>query len=180
MGAIKKIFDDVFMTVKGKVAEVSTLAADETFTTFALFHDSSNAYLSVCLDTYDNSMLQAKRKEQRKRRLIEETALKPCYFRTLRELVSNENMRLCEFNASYHEMKCEIYELDLTTYDVGSCDDDELAFESYLFLNKLIDSHVFEGLRITSPFRVAMSSPDSEVMSVVRFLNWPPHAGPTV
>jgi len=149
--------------------------------TFSLYEDAGNGVLAAAVDTCNNSLLHAKRKEKRFHRDLADARLRPNFEDLLPSFASSSACRLYDYNASFGEMKLVLhrgYYQELA--DDKSRTDGKVLRCLLDILDLLIEQNAFCRLQFASPFRLGICTWDSDDMWVTKILNWPAHSGPRV
>jgi hypothetical protein len=148
--------------------------------TFSLYEDVGNGVLAAAIDTYNNSLLHAKRRARRITRDLQSTRQLPNSAELLPTYPRSQERRMLCYNPTFAQMKhilCRDYYHQL----VEEITQTGQVLERLLkILDELVNSNIFDTLIVSSPFRIGISSWESEEMWVVDILNWPPHTGPRV
>jgi hypothetical protein len=143
----------------------------------------------ICFDTYDNSLLHAKRYEARTLKtwngvLCEDRGWENAHYYIQRDRLSSHNPHTADFKyhhfARLHFSEWEAYfgndQLPESPDPLG-----HVIVLLHKVISKLVAAHSFDQLKMTSPFRVGAEFPrDDHDLIVMRLLNWPSHQGPRV
>ena len=178
-----QLVDSVADSVGKAVSSVFLTNSNELFSAFAFFGDYSNEVFAAGLDTLDNSLLYAKRREKsidgtHKLAMAREGAISFCQ----RWSEDPSFLRVDDFNYSFSDFKFPgFYNQFPSPWDQDvAISDGSLFFLALAVLDKLEKNGVFSGPRISSPFRLGFFSMGREDLIVVKILNWPKHSGPRV
>jgi hypothetical protein len=155
---------------------------------FAFSVDYCFGDVVICVDTLDNSLLQARRNEVRTLRawdaaLCSENGWENAKHHLLRHRLTNYTPHTAEFTypdlATVHFSDWEGYFLSEQRSEYP----DPLGHVIVLMhtvVSKLVSSSAFDRLLLSSPFRIGAEFSEELDLVVMRLLNWPPHQGPRV
>ncbi len=148
--------------------------------TFSLYEDCGNGKLAAAIDTYNNSLLQAKRREVQSTRALQHVRQLPDAADILTKFADSRDTRVLCYNPCFSSMKHVLYQNYYhELVEAGSSTG--MVLERLLtILEEIIASDTFKSLTISSPFRVGISLWECEDMWVVKILNWPAHTGSRV
>jgi hypothetical protein len=155
---------------------------------FALCVDYCFGDVVICFDTYDNSLLHAKRNEVQTLKtwnaaLSSERGAENAKGLFLRRRLCTYNPHTAEFKypnfATVHLSDWEGYFLNEQRPEHP----DPLGYVIVLMhkvVSELVSSQSFDGLALSSPFRIGVEFAEEIGLVVMRLLNWPAHQGPRV
>lgn len=165
------------------IANCAALHPNEIFSALAFYEDVGNGIFAAGLDTFDNSLLHAKRQELRVRQSRSAWARRDGWVPFCARLASEWGFDLIhDFNNSFSNFR---YPGIVSAYVPEWIDDPEVT-SGYLLrlvwrvIDALVDAGVFGDIRLASPFRFCFMNVDKEDALVLRVLNWPSHIGPRV
>ena len=155
---------------------------------FALCVDYCFGDVVICFDTYDNSLLHAKRHEVQTLKAWDaafagESSWANAKDHFLRRRLDSYNARTSEFKfpsfAAVHFSDWEGYFLNDERLDQP----DPLG-QVIVLMHKVVSDLVlfrsFDKLVLSSPFRIGVEFAEELGLVVMRLLNWPSHQGPRV
>ena len=176
---------DCFRDFADKLIQVlidsASLSEADVVCTFSLYEDAGNGVLAAALDTYNNSLLHAKRKEKRLHRDLADARARPNFEDLLPRFASAQACNVRDYNASFGEMKHLLYrEYYQDLIDDSTRSDGKVLHYLLDTLDKLVERNAFCNLRLASPFRLGICTWESEDMWVTKILDWPVHSGPRV
>ena len=148
--------------------------------TLSLYEASANGILAAALDTYNNSLLQAKRQEKRLTRILRDARQFPDAADMLPTFADSRESRISCYNTSFSNMKHILYSNYYDELVENKTPTGEVLEGLLTILDGVITHDLFKLLNISSPFRVGICSYDSVDMWVVKILNWPAHTGSRV
>jgi hypothetical protein len=164
------------------MALISKFAAehsDELFSAFAFTVDSEYAGVALNFDTLKNSLAEAQREEQYQIKHRNRSFATNHGWQNARYYVAHHTNRVddCNLRGPFQYDSAAVVELPVWEgYFRSSEECPELEGRAIVSLwrvvDRLVSSGAFEGLRLSSCFRVAFSFHDDE-MIVLRVLNWP-------
>jgi hypothetical protein len=155
---------------------------------FALCVDYCFGDVVICFDTYDNSLLHAKRNEVQTLKawnaaFNDDGGWKNAKDHLLRRRICSYNPHTAEFKypsfATVHFSDWEEYVLNEQRPEHS----DPLGHVIVLMhkvISELIASRSFDRVALSSPFRIGVEFAEELGLVVMRLLNWPHHQGPRV
>jgi hypothetical protein len=154
---------------------------DDPYCSFCLYEDTSNGMIAAALDTVNNSLLHAKRKEKQVLRELSDTSARANYDELIMQYMALPVYNIFEYNTSFSNMKHHIFQ----EYYHELVEDTGVTRGALVRMLVSISSHLlatgaFSQMHLASPFRVGICSWESSDMWVVRVINWPAHSGPRV
>ena len=155
---------------------------------FAFSVDYCFGDVVICFDTYDNSVLHAKRNEVQTLRIWDEA------FSSERDVENAQahllSRRLCSYNQFTAEFKypnfATVHFSDWEEYFLNEQRPEHpdpvghVIVLMHQVIAELVSSHSFDGLALSSPFRIGVEFAEEIRLVVMRLLNWPSHQGPRV
>lgn len=170
------------------IENFSAMHAAEPCSFFAFCVDYCFGDVVICFDTYDNSLLHAKRYEVQTLKAWDaafggEGSWANAKDQLLRRRLCSYNPHTSEFTfpnfATVHFSDWEGYFLN----DQRPEQPDPLGHVIALMhkvVSELVSSRSFDGLALSSPFRIGVEFAEELGLVVMRLLNWPSHQGPRV
>ena len=170
------------------IENFSAKHAAELCSIFAYCVDYCFGDVVICFDTYDNSLLHAKRNE------VQTLKIWHAAFGGERGAENAKNhllsRRLCGYNTLTAEFKypsfATVHFSDWEGYFLNEQrpeHPDPLGHVIVLMhrvICELVSSHSFDRLALSSPFRIGVEFAEELGLVVMRLLNWPSHDGPRV
>lgn len=171
------------------VDDFSMKHRDEICAFFALSIDYSFGDVSICFDTLDNSLLHAKRHQQRTLKTWDAAFAGPRGWQRAKQYI--ERNKLCGYGQHTAEFKYPSFAtMHLSDWEeyFGSERLSEhpdpvghVIVLVHRVVNKLVSFNSFTKLAMSSPFRVGVEFPRDEFgLVIMQLLHWPPHEGPRV
>jgi hypothetical protein len=164
------------------VAIISKFAAEhpnELFSSFAYTVDSLYTGVALNFDTLENSLKEAQREEQyqvkhRNRLFATERGWEDARYQVAHHINRIDD---CNLRGPFQYDLVAFVELPVWADYFENCEDcseleGRVIVSLWQVVDRLVDSGVFEKLRLSSYFRVAFCFHDDE-MIVLRILNWP-------
>jgi hypothetical protein len=170
------------------ITNFSATHAAELCSFFAFCVDYCFGDVVICFDTYDNSLLHAKRNEVQTLKTWDHA------FSGERRAENAKNYllsrRLCSYNTHTAEFKypnfATLHFSDWEGYFLNKQrpeHPDPLGHVIALMhrvISELVSSRSFDALALSSPFRIGVEFAEELGLVVMRLLNWPSHDGPRV
>lgn len=161
------------------IREFAATHPDEVFSCFAFTVDSEYSGVALNFDTLGNTLKEAQREERYQIRHRNELFSGERGWENARYYVAHHTNRVDDWNrrGSFKYDLVAFVELAVwEDYFNGSEDTPDLEGRIIVSLwrvvDRLVSTGAFEGLRLSSCFRIAFSFHDDE-MIVLRILNWP-------
>jgi hypothetical protein len=180
--------DVIVEEAKKAIATFSNTHADELCSFFAFSVDYCFGDVVVCFDTYDNSLLHAQRNEVQSVRRWDAAFGSERGWENAKHVLLRH--RLCSYNPHSAEFKYPSFAtVHFSEWDTYFSNEqrpehpDPLGHAIVLMhkvISRLVSSRSFDGLVLSSPFRVGAEFSEELGLVVMRLLNWPPHQGPRV
>jgi len=170
------------------IGKFSAQHAAERCSFFAFSVDYCFGDVVICFDTYDNSLLHAKRNEMQTVRawdasFISKRSEENAKSYLLRRRLCSYNPHTSEFNyprfATFHFSDWEEFFLNEQRPEYPDALEYVIVL-MYRVVSQLVSSRSFDGLTLSSPFRIGVEFPEDLGLVVMRLLNWPSHQGPRV
>jgi hypothetical protein len=170
------------------IANFSTNHPADLCSFFAFSVDYCFGDIVICFDTYDNSLLHAKRNEVQTLKawdaaFSDKRAWENAKYYLRRHGLCSYNPHTAEFKypnfVTLHFSDWEGYFLNEQRPEHP----DPLGHVIVLMhkvVSKLVSSRSFDRLVLSSPFYVGVEFSEDLGLVVMRLLNWPPHQGPRV
>jgi hypothetical protein len=170
------------------IQDFSAKHSAELCSFFAFCVDYCYGDVVICFDTYDNSLLHAKRNEVQTLKVwdskfIGERSVQIARGLLLRRRLCSHSPYTAEFKypnyATVHFSDWEEYFMDEQRPEHP----DPLGYVIVLMhkvVRELVLSRSFDELRMSSPFRIGVEFAEEVGLVVMRLLNWPSHQGPRV
>jgi hypothetical protein len=171
------------------IASYATTQVGDVCSFFAFSVDYCFGDIVICFDTYDNTLLHAKRHEARTLKAWDSALKSETGWENAKYFLQRE--RLCTYNPHTADFK----HAEFATIHFSDWEDyfgnealpehpDPLGHVIVLVYNiisDLVSSNCFDRLVLSSPFQIGVEFPrDNLGLVVMRLLNWPPHKGPRV
>jgi hypothetical protein len=156
---------------------------------FAFSVDYCFGDVVICFDTNDNSLLHAKRHEARTLKSWDGALCGERGWENAQYYIQRD--RLCSYNPHTADFKYpDFARLHFSDWE-GYFGNDQLPEHPaplghvivlmHKVICKLVETRSFDGLAMSSPFRVGVEFPRDDLgLVVMRLLNWPSHQGPRV
>jgi len=151
---------------------------NDVFSTFALFENAGNGIFAAGLDTLDNSLMHAKRHEAYIRNLRAMMVQREGWLACCEQLTSEAGHPLIhDFNNSFSRCKYPgiVSDRVVEWLDNPEITSGYLLWLSWRLIDALVDTNLFNNMRLSAPFRLCFMNVDKEDALVLRILNWPPH-----
>lgn len=173
---------------KRAIVTFSISQAADLCSFFAFSVDYCFGDVVICFDTYDNGLLHAKRNQVQSVRKWDaafgaERGWENAKYELLRHRLCSHNPHTAEFKypsfATVHFPEWEGYFLNEQRPEHP----DPLGHVIVLMhkvVSTLVSSDSFDGLVMSSPFRIGVEFSEELGLVVMRLLNWPLHQGPRV
>ena len=152
---------------------------NEVFSTFAFTVDSDYAGVALNFDTLDNGLREAQRTERYQIRHRNKLFAEQRGWENARYFVAHHTNRVDDWNRRGSFKYDLVAFVELPPWEdyfnsAEECPDLEgrIIVSLWRVVDRLVSAGVYEGLRLSSCFRVAFSFHDDE-MIVLRILNWP-------
>jgi hypothetical protein len=148
----------------------------DVFSTFALFENAGEGIFAAGLDTLDNSLLQARRREvyihELRAMMIERDGWLGC----CKQLATEPwHPQIHDFNNSFSKFTYPGIVTDRVLEWIGNREitSGHMLWLSWRVIDALLEMNIFNEFRLSAPFRLCFMSMDREDAIVVRMLNWP-------
>jgi hypothetical protein len=173
---------------KCAIASFASKYGGELCSFFAFSIDYCYGDVVLCFDTLNNSLLHAKRNEVQRVKtwnatFSSETGWEGAKYQLLQHKLTEYNPDTANFAfpdfATVHFSDWEGFFLS----DQRPEHPDPMGYVIVLMqrvISELVLCASFDGLVMSSPFRMGVEFPEELGLVVMRFLNWPPHQGPRV
>jgi hypothetical protein len=159
--------------------------SEELFAAFAFTVDSEFAGVALNFDTLENSLLEARREEQSRLNHLNRLFATEHGWRNARYFVAHHTNRMddCNLRGTFKYDLIAFVELPVWEDYFNSSEEcpeleGRIIVSLWRVVDRLVSSGAFDGLRLSSCFRVAFSFHDDE-MIVLRVLNWPRPESPS-
>ncbi len=155
---------------------------------FAFSVDYCFGDVVICFDTYDNSLLHAKRNEAQTLKawdaaFVAERDVENAKDYLLRRTLCCHNPHTSKFKypsfATVHFPDWEEFFLNEQRPEYPEALGYVIVL-MYRVVRQLFLSRSFEQLTISSPFRIGVEFPEELGLVVMKLLNWPAHKGPRI
>jgi hypothetical protein len=173
---------------KRAIENFSARHATELCSFFAFCVDYCFGDVVICFDTYDNSLLHAKRNELQTLKTWDNAFSNGRGVETAKSYLFSR--KLCSYNTLTAEFKypsiAKVHFPDWEAYFLNEQrpeHPDPLGYVIVLMhrvISELASSRSFDGLALSSPFRIGAEFAEELGLVVMRLLNWPSHQGPRV
>lgn len=181
--------DTIFEESRKAIMRFAESETSEPCSCFAISSDYVFGDVTLCFDSYNNSLLHAKRHDARvskSRSSAFASANSWTHARSIlqRDAIGTFPPHTSEFTFPEFD---NIHLPDWESYfasDLSSEDPDPLGHVIIVLHNaiyRLVNTGSFDCLTMSSPFHVGIEFPtDDRGITVLKILNWPPHQGPRV
>jgi hypothetical protein len=173
---------------KRAIGNFSGKHAGELCSFFAFCVDYCYGDVVICFDTYDNGLLHAKRNEVQTLKIWDDAFSGERGAANARSYLLSR--RLCTYNPHTANFKypsfATVHLSDWEEYIMNEQRPEHpdplghVIVLMYRVISELVSSRSFEGLALSTPFRIGVEFAEELGLVVMRLLNWPSHQGPRV